>query len=59
MATSSSGTSWWTAATFSVTDSMMIGHHNGAIDMAQQEVAQGANPDAKALAEKIISDQHP
>ncbi len=36
---------------------MMIGHHNGAIEMAEQEVAQGSNPDAKALAEKIISDQ--
>ncbi len=36
---------------------MMIGHHDGAIEMAQREVAQGANPDAKALAQKIISDQ--
>ena len=36
---------------------MMMGHHNGAIEMAKQEVAQGSNPDAKALAEKIITDQ--
>ena len=36
---------------------MMIEHHEGAIDMAQAEVDQGENPDAVAMAEKIISDQ--
>jgi uncharacterized protein (DUF305 family) len=36
---------------------MMISHHEGAIEMARQEVAQGSNPDAKTLAEKIINDQ--
>ncbi|WP_423203138.1 DUF305 domain-containing protein [Krasilnikovia cinnamomea] len=36
---------------------MMIGHHQGAITMAQQEQAQGSNPDAKALAAKIVTDQ--
>jgi uncharacterized protein (DUF305 family) len=36
---------------------MMISHHEGAIEMAKQETAQGSNPDAKALAQKIITDQ--
>ena len=36
---------------------MMISHHEGAIAMAQQEAAQGTNPDAVALAKKIITDQ--
>lgn len=36
---------------------MMIGHHEGAVEMARQEVAQGSNADAKALAQKIITDQ--
>ena len=36
---------------------MMIGHHEGAIVMAKQEAAQGSNPEAKALAEKIVTDQ--
>jgi uncharacterized protein (DUF305 family) len=36
---------------------MMIAHHSGAITMAKQETGQGINPDAKALAGKIISDQ--
>ncbi|WP_349290916.1 DUF305 domain-containing protein [Actinoplanes solisilvae] len=36
---------------------MMISHHEGAIEMAQHEVAQGSNPDAKRLAEKIVTDQ--
>ena len=36
---------------------MMITHHQGAVEMAKQETAQGANPDAKALGEKIITDQ--
>ncbi|MEU4621985.1 DUF305 domain-containing protein [Actinoplanes sp. NPDC023801] len=36
---------------------MMISHHEGAIEMAQREVAQGSNAEAKALAQKIITDQ--
>lgn len=36
---------------------MMISHHEGAIAMAQQETAQGSNSDAKALAQKVITDQ--
>ncbi len=36
---------------------MMTEHHEGAIEMAEVEVDQGENPDAVALAEKIISDQ--
>lgn len=37
---------------------MMIEHHQGAVSMAQQEVDQGSNPDAKQLAEKIVADQN-
>ncbi len=36
---------------------MMIEHHEGAIEMAQTEVADGQYPDAKALAEQIITAQ--
>lgn len=36
---------------------MMVSHHEGAITMAQQETAQGSNPDAVTLAKKIITDQ--
>jgi uncharacterized protein (DUF305 family) len=36
---------------------MMIEHHQGAIEMAQMEQEDGANPDALALAEKIETDQ--
>jgi uncharacterized protein (DUF305 family) len=36
---------------------MMIEHHEGAIEMAETEVENGENPDAVALADKIISDQ--
>jgi uncharacterized protein (DUF305 family) len=36
---------------------MMIAHHKGAIEMARQEQANGANPDAKALAANIIQTQ--
>lgn len=36
---------------------MMIRHHEGAIDMARTEQANGENPDAVALAEKIARDQ--
>jgi uncharacterized protein (DUF305 family) len=36
---------------------MMIAHHNGAIQMAQQELAEGENADARALADAIQQDQ--
>jgi uncharacterized protein (DUF305 family) len=36
---------------------MMIGHHKGAIEMARTELRDGVNPDAKALAQKIIDGQ--
>ena len=32
-------------------------HHLAAIDMAEVQIAQGTNPESKALAQKIISDQ--
>jgi uncharacterized protein (DUF305 family) len=35
----------------------MIGHHEGAIKMANVELADGANVDAKTLAQQIISAQ--
>lgn len=35
----------------------MIVHHEGAIDMAQTELNEGENPDALALAQKIVDDQ--
>ena len=36
---------------------MMIVHHQGAVRMAETELADGANPDAKALAESIKTSQ--
>ena len=36
---------------------MMIAHHEGAITMAEEETAKGSNPDATALAGKIITAQ--
>ncbi len=36
---------------------MMTEHHTGAITMAQTELRDGQNPDAKALAQKIIDAQ--
>jgi uncharacterized protein (DUF305 family) len=36
---------------------MMIDHHNGAIEMAKTEQATGANPEAKKLADAIVSAQ--
>ncbi|GAA3747030.1 DUF305 domain-containing protein [Plantactinospora mayteni] len=36
---------------------MMIRHHQGAVQMATTETAQGQNPAAKRLAEKINADQ--
>ncbi|GAA1495179.1 DUF305 domain-containing protein [Paeniglutamicibacter kerguelensis] len=35
----------------------MIAHHKGAIKMAQDEIANGSNPDAVAQAEKMARDQ--
>lgn len=35
----------------------MIMHHQGAIDMAQAQIDNGQNPDAVALAQKIVEDQ--
>ena len=35
----------------------MIGHHQGAIDMAQMEVAHGRNPDAVKMAGFIVTAQ--
>ncbi len=36
---------------------MMIKHHEGAIEMARTELGQGANSNAKSLAQKIIDGQ--
>ncbi|WP_378078691.1 DUF305 domain-containing protein [Actinoplanes sichuanensis] len=36
---------------------MMIAHHEGAVTMARDQIANGANPEAKALAAKIVTDQ--
>ncbi|MDI6101394.1 DUF305 domain-containing protein [Actinoplanes sp. NEAU-A12] len=36
---------------------MMIKHHEGAVEMAQDQVAKGSNPQVKALAAKIVTDQ--
>lgn len=36
---------------------MMIAHHEGAVQMAGTELAEGAYPDAKALAQQIIDAQ--
>ena len=35
----------------------MVKHHQGAITMAEQELANGQNPDAKKLAQAIITAQ--
>jgi uncharacterized protein (DUF305 family) len=35
----------------------MIGHHQGAIEMAKAEIANGDNVDAKSLAQKIVTTQ--
>ncbi|GAA1989752.1 hypothetical protein GCM10009777_26230 [Microbacterium pumilum] len=35
----------------------MIMHHQGAIEMAETEIESGQNPDAVALAHKIVEDQ--
>jgi uncharacterized protein (DUF305 family) len=36
---------------------MMIQHHQGAVTMAKTEQTTGQNPDAKALAQSIITSQ--
>ncbi|OJF10996.1 DUF305 domain-containing protein [Couchioplanes caeruleus subsp. caeruleus] len=36
---------------------LMIAHHEGAVEVAQEETAQGSSPDAKTLAQKIMTDQ--
>ena len=36
---------------------MMIKHHQGAVAMAKTEIEQGENPDAKALAQQIVTAQ--
>jgi uncharacterized protein (DUF305 family) len=36
---------------------MMIDHHTGAVTMARDEIEGGVNPQAKALASKIVTDQ--
>jgi uncharacterized protein (DUF305 family) len=35
----------------------MIGHHEGAIEMANTEIAKGSNADAKQLAQEIVTAQ--
>lgn len=35
----------------------MIGHHEGAVEMAKTEIAKGDNEDAKSLAQHIVADQ--
>lgn len=35
----------------------MIAHHEGAVEMSETQLADGENPEALALAEKIIADQ--
>jgi uncharacterized protein (DUF305 family) len=35
----------------------MIGHHQGAIEMAKTEIANGANVDAKSIAQNIVTTQ--
>ncbi|MBN6040992.1 DUF305 domain-containing protein [Amycolatopsis sp. 195334CR] len=36
---------------------LMIKHHRGAVDMAKKQLAEGADPGAKALAQRIIDAQ--
>jgi uncharacterized protein (DUF305 family) len=35
----------------------MISHHQGAVEMAKAEIANGQNGEAKALAEHVVSSQ--
>ena len=36
---------------------MMIPHHQGAVDMAETEIAEGSNPDAVEMAREIVESQ--
>ena len=36
---------------------LMVAHHEGAIEMAGTEQAEGSDPDALALAEQVVTDQ--
>lgn len=36
---------------------MMIAHHEGAVQMARTEIAQGKNPEVKKLAQQIVTSQ--
>lgn len=36
---------------------LMVVHHEGAVAMAEDELADGRDPDALALAEKVVTDQ--
>jgi uncharacterized protein (DUF305 family) len=36
---------------------MMIVHHQGAIEMAEEQLAEGRNPDAQRLARQIVDAQ--
>ena len=36
---------------------MMIPHHQGAVDMAETEIADGSNPDAVDMAREIVESQ--
>jgi uncharacterized protein (DUF305 family) len=36
---------------------MMAAHHQGAIDMAKTELADGSLPEVKQFAQKVIDDQ--
>ena len=36
---------------------MMVRHHKGAVDVAKTELAQGANPESKQLAQSIVDSQ--
>ena len=36
---------------------MMVEHHDGAVEMAQTELADGQHSEAKTLAQKVIDDQ--
>jgi uncharacterized protein (DUF305 family) len=36
---------------------MMIAHHQGAVTMATDQIAKGSNAEARALAQKIVTDQ--